>query len=87
LRLACQPHTAWFVPGVDGVQNRLGGLQVHVGNPHGDQIPAAVLLLHLIVLDREVVPAVNGLVEVILQSFSSPYSFQTANPAIFVRRH
>ena len=54
------------VPGVDGVQDGLGGAEVHIGNPHGEKVPAAVLLFHLVVLHGVVVPAVNGTVKIIL---------------------
>ena len=36
-----------------------------IGDPHGDQVPATVLLLHLVILDGVVVPPVNGFVKII----------------------
>ena len=59
-----------LVARVDGIQDGLGRAQVHVRDPHGDQIPAAVPLFQFIVLCRKIVPAVNGLIKIVLHLIS-----------------
>ena len=71
VRAAGVAEDALPVARVDGVQNGLGGHQIHVGDPHGDQVPAAEAGLHLVVLGGEIVPPVDGAVEIVFHSVVS----------------
>ena len=58
------------IPCVDGFQNGLGGDQIHIRDPHGEDIPAAELLFHLIVLGGKIIAPVDGTVKIVLHSFA-----------------
>ena len=70
VRTAGVAENALTVPRVDGIQNGLGSHEVHVRNPHGEDIPAAEFLFHLIVLGGKIIAPVDGTVKIVLHSFA-----------------
>ena len=58
-------------PGREGVDDGLGGLEVHVRDPQGDHIVGAEFFLALVVLGGVVVGTVDDLVKIVCHSASS----------------
>ena len=66
VRAAGVAPDALLGPLAQGVNDGLGGLEVHVGDPQGDDVIGAEFLLPLIVLGRAVFAAVNHHIKIIL---------------------
>ena len=62
---------ALLSPGSQGVDDGLGGLEVHVRDPKVDHVVGAEFLLPLVVLGGVVAGAVNDLIKIILHTGSS----------------
>ena len=60
------PPDALLGPGGEGVDDGLGGLEVHVCDPQGDHVLGAELLFALVVLGGAVAGAVHDLVKIVL---------------------
>ena len=75
LKIAVRPGgiapDALLGPGLQGVDDGLGGLEVHVRDPQGDHIVGAEFFLALVVLGGVVVGTVDDLVKIVCHSASS----------------